>query len=437
MSADLQDGWKLETIGPVSVEIPADWDMVTLNDVSDNSGQYGANESAQEFDKKGFRYIRITDISEDGLLKNGDKQSIPIEGNEKYRLEKGDLLFARTGSVGRSYLYSEDDSDVPCAFAGYLIRYKINENINMEYLKQYTNSIYFNKWVNSIARSTTHANINASEYSGLDIPYPPLPEQRRIADILSTVDEEIQQTNKIIEKATEIRKGVLNDLLSKGINESQLEEVQFGPIERTIPTSWEVVELNDITERLTNGISESQNTEGNGFPVTRIETIANGKVNLSKVGWVDDDPSEYEDYRIRENDILFSHINSLDHVGKAAQYRENEGTLYHGMNLLLLRFDWDLIHPRFAYICITAPYFRKLCRSFAKKAVNQVSLNQSDVGSLPLLLPGYNEQEMIAQRIECIDRKLRLERQQKRYLKDLKRGLMQDILTGKVRVSTD
>jgi len=66
--------------------------------------------------------------------------------------------------------------------------------------------------------------------------------------------------------------------------------------------------------------------------------------------------------------------------------------------------------------------------------VNQVSLNQSDVGKLPLLLPSYYEQEMIAQRIECIDRKLRSETRQKQYLKQLKRGLMQDLLTGKVRV---
>ena len=132
MNANLHDGWKFEKIGPVSVEIPSDWDMVTLNDVSNNSGQYGANESAQEFDKNEFRYIRITDISENGVLKNTDKQSIPIEGNEKYCLEEGDLLFARTGSVGRSYIYSEDDSDVPCAFAGYLIRYKINKKINID-----------------------------------------------------------------------------------------------------------------------------------------------------------------------------------------------------------------------------------------------------------------------------------------------------------------
>ena len=139
------------SIGPVSVEIPTDWDLVSLEDVSENSGEYGANASAEPFDPNEFRYIRITDLTEDGQLKDSGKQSIPIEGNEKYQLEKGDLLFARTGAVGRTYLYSESDSEVPCAFAGYLIRFKLSNNIDHDYLRHYTNSEYFSKWVSSVA----------------------------------------------------------------------------------------------------------------------------------------------------------------------------------------------------------------------------------------------------------------------------------------------
>jgi len=420
-------------LGPKTRTVPVSWDIVQLEDISEvKRGASPRPIGDSKYFGGDVGWVRISDISNTGKYLTETEEYLSNEGvNESVRVYPGQVLLSISASVGKPVILDID----ACIHDGLVAFRNLVESIDRGYL--YYALIDLKPRLLAKGQTGTQSNVNSTLVKRSKIPLPPLHEQHRIADILSTVDESIKQTNDIIEKATEIRKGVLNDLLTKGINKSQLEDVQFGPIERTIPTSWDVVELKDITEKLTNGISESQNTEGNGFPVTRIETIANGKVNLAKVGWVDDDPSEYKDYRIRENDILFSHINSLDHVGKAAQYRDKETTLYHGMNLLLLRFDWDLIHPRFAYICITAPYFRKLCRSFAKKAVNQVSLNQSDVGSLPLLLPGYNEQEMIARRVECIDQKIRIERQQKQYLKDLKRGLMQDLLTGKVRVNTD
>lgn len=248
IETDTEVEFRDASIGPVSVEIPQDWDLPSLDEITENNGQYGANVSAERYDPNQFRYVRITDISEDGELKNDEKRSIPIDGNKKYRLAEGDLLFARTGAVGRSYLYSSDDSNVPCAFAGYLIRFELSEGVCNEYINQFTKSHYFRKWVDSIARSTTHANINATEYASLKIPYPPSAEQHRIAEILSTVDEQIQQTDKIIQETKSLKKGLMQDLLHKGIGHDEFKEMYIGPKRSTLPVDWNVVQLGEIAD---------------------------------------------------------------------------------------------------------------------------------------------------------------------------------------------
>jgi len=421
MKANLQDGWKLETIGPVSVEIPADWDMVTLNDVSDNSGQYGANESAQEFDKKEFRYIRITDISEKGILKNADKQSIPIDGNEKYRLEEGDLLFARTGSVGRSYLYSEDDSDVPCAFAGYLIRYKINSNINTEYLKQYTDSRYFDKWVNSIARSTTHANINASEYSSLDIPYPPLPEQQRIADILSTVDKQIQQTDEIIQETKELKRGLMQDLYVRGTkHDRETQSTRIGEI----PVSWDLAIMDKCAEVISGTHVKSALVSDDDSLTPYITGPSDFTRTGIQVSKYTNSPSSFCEI----GDTLVT-VKGMS-CGKST-FADSAVSI--SRQLKAIRPGTDLDEK---YLFYWIRYKEQLLYVLAE-GTRQLGLSTSDLTTLPIPVPPFEEQEEIGRILSEIDKKISQEIQTKQDLEGLKRGLMQDLLTGKVRVSTD
>lgn len=435
-STDVGEGYKQVQLGPKTVEIPEEWDVVKLDDITTNSGEYGASASAEEFDLNEFRYIRITDISENGNLKDDEKRSIPIEGNEKYKLTEGDLLFARTGAVGRTYLYSDEDTNVPCAFASYLIRFDLLDEISSRFLKHYTNSYYFEAWVESTSRSTTHANINAAEYSTLDIPYPPLSEQRFIAEILSIADTKIQQTKEIIATTEKFRLGLMQDLLFDGINHEFFQEVQAGPKRFSIPEKWDLSNIGEITTRLRNGIAEKQNHEGVGIPVTRIETIADGFVDTDAIGWMDLSPEEYQDFKLEKGDILFSHKNSLEHLGKTGQFWLDK-ELYHGENLLLLRPDRNLVDPQFVYFFLNTRTMRDICESFAKKSVNQVSLNQQEVSSLPVPIPPMEEQKRISSILVQVEEKLQEEKNRKQHLHELKRGLMQDLLTGKVRVNPD
>ena len=172
--------------------IPACWDVVRLGDVC-APPRYGAGASAQPFDPNLPRYVRITDITDDGRLKAEDARSAEPSKVEGYDLKPGDLLFARSGAtVGKTYLYRPKDG--PCVYAGYLIRFRAIAGVAVpEYLDRWTRSPFYRKWVASMLRAGAQPNINAAEYSSLPLALPPLPEQRAIATTLDSVDATIER----------------------------------------------------------------------------------------------------------------------------------------------------------------------------------------------------------------------------------------------------
>jgi len=159
--------------------------------------QYGANEIAINCEVfANTRYIRITDIDELGNLKeNNWKTTQKIE--EKYILEKNDLLFARSGSVGRAYLHNK--VDYPAIFAGYLIRFKLNKKLVIpEYIFYFCHSVIYKLWVDTIQRQAVQSNINSYEYKTLPIVLPKILQQKRIVNHISNIRN---QAKKLLQKA--------------------------------------------------------------------------------------------------------------------------------------------------------------------------------------------------------------------------------------------
>ncbi|KAF0205272.1 MAG: hypothetical protein FD173_1117 [Gallionellaceae bacterium] len=166
--------------------------FVPLKELLISTPQYGANEEAKEANSMNdVRYIRITDIDNLGNLKNiGWKTAGNTE--EQYILNKNDILFARSGSVGRCYIHKKTDQ--PAIFAGYLIRFIVdNVRINPEYLFYYCNSNFYKFWVSAIQRPAVQANINAEEYRALPIPLPPIEKQNEIAAHISHIRAQAKQ----------------------------------------------------------------------------------------------------------------------------------------------------------------------------------------------------------------------------------------------------
>ena len=183
--------------------LPSIYPWVTLNDVVLNYGQYGANESAIDYNIGNVRYIRITDIDELGNLKEIDKKTAEAI-DESYLLSYNDVLFARSGSVGKCYIHK--DVSESAIFAGYLIRFALDKkNIDPDYLFCFCNSKLYTLWVEIIQRPAVQANINAQEFRKMRIPLPSLDKQREIASHIFTIRQQAkalqEEGKKILEQA--------------------------------------------------------------------------------------------------------------------------------------------------------------------------------------------------------------------------------------------
>jgi len=150
------------------------------------SAQYGANETAQAYKTdKDIRYIRITDIDEIGILKNNNMKTADTI-QEQYMLNYNDILFARSGSVGRCYIHKNIEKKA--IFAGYLIRFILDETIvNLDYFFFYCHSSIYKYWVSAIERPAVQSNINLEEYKSLKIPLPPIKKQNEIATHITSI----------------------------------------------------------------------------------------------------------------------------------------------------------------------------------------------------------------------------------------------------------
>ena len=198
--------------------IPAHWEVRRLKHLLVEPLKYGANEPAQYTDSNLPRYIRITDIREDGTLRDDSFRSIPEEIAEHYLLAVGDILFARSGAtVGKTFQYKA--SWGRAAYAGYLIRARLNPNtVKSDFVEYFTQSQGYRHWLSGIFIQSTIQNVNAERYSNLILPLPPLPEQTAIVEHLdnatANIDAAITRARRQIDLLREYRTRLIADVVT-------------------------------------------------------------------------------------------------------------------------------------------------------------------------------------------------------------------------------
>lgn len=196
--------------------IPEKWEIIQLKHLLSAPLQYGANESAESDDKSYPRYIRITDIAEDGSLREETFKSLSWEKARDYMLQKGDILFARSGAtVGKTYIFNED---YDACFAGYLIKARCNATLLPKFLYYYTLSNSYENWKNSVFIQATIQNIGADKYSILPTPVPPIEMQSKIVSHLDMIADSIgviiENTKAQVEDLKSYKSALILDAIS-------------------------------------------------------------------------------------------------------------------------------------------------------------------------------------------------------------------------------
>jgi type I restriction enzyme S subunit len=223
--------------------------------------------------------------------------------------------------------------------------------------------------------------------AGLTIPLPPLPEQRRIAEILDKADELRAKRRAGLAQLDTLTQSIFLDMFGNPATNSK---------------GWPLTTLGDALIAIRNGTNAEQREESNGWPITRIETISDGTINPERVRWISPDESLVENFQLEPGDILFSHINSVEHIGKTALYSGTPTTLIHGINLLRLRPKLESVDPVWLLHLLKNDFVRTHFRTRCKRAVNQASLNQPDIRSVRIFLPPLSLQHTFARRVSSL-----------------------------------
>ena len=208
----------LREILPLGQNLPSGWKWVKLGEIIKGKPQYGSGARRVFYDGT-VRYVRITDISDSGELKYDEVVSPSVVEPDLF-LEPDDLLIARTGSVGRTYIHK----DLPSVhqYAGYLIRFRIDPGKAIpQYAYQVTKSDYWKEWIIDSSKTGTLTNINAKQYSSFQLPLPPLPEQCRLVS-------KLERENTAAGRAEALARQQLADI--KAIPAALLREVFAGAV---------------------------------------------------------------------------------------------------------------------------------------------------------------------------------------------------------------
>lgn len=167
--------------------------------------------------------------------------------------------------------------------------------------------------------------------------------------------------------------------------------------------NWHFSNIGSVTKRIRNGLNIKQSNRFLGLPITRIETISNQVIDPDRIGFGDIQDGQKSDWYLQAGEILFSHINSEERIGNCALYEGEPYPLIHGMNLLSLTPDGNLILAKFLLYYIRSSEFRQSLRPIIKRAVNQASVSIGNLKDLPVPLPPLSEQHRIVEILDQAD----------------------------------
>ena len=383
--------------------LPKDWDMVNLSQVF----------------KLASGTSRPKDISET----RSEKMPYPIYGGngilgytDQFVIDKEAIVIGRVGeycgSIHRAPRFSWI-SDNALYASEILI-----DNINLDFLIYELTFINLNQFKKISGQPLmTQTIINS-----IKIPLPPLPEQRCIAEVLGTVDNAIQKVGGAIESTERLTKGLMQRLLTKGIGHERFKESELG----RVPEEWEVVRLGDVC----NQKSEITMPSGKGEnKFVGLEHINPGEIKIHTYQ-LDTDVKSSK-FRFRRGEILYGKLRPYLDKAVIADF---EGICSTDL-LVLTNIDNKALAEFLIYLIHSNKFIQN--SNSATSGTNHPRTSWKEISKFKFGLPPLPEQRRIAKILSAVDRKLELERRRKEKLERVKKGLMNELLTGRKRVKVE
>lgn len=290
-----------------------------------------------------------------------------------------------------------------------------------------------------LEQGTTFTEINQRDIKRLKINIPQdLEERKSIANILSKVDEAIEATENNLKVVEIFKKSLVQSLFTGKLkhdgtwrveNDFYIDE-KFGKV----PKEWEFIKLKDMIDLYQYGLNISSSDDGS-IPIFRMNNIINGIMVDSPMTYIKLSAEEFQKYKLKKNDILFNRTNSLDLVGKIGIFKL-EGDYAFASYLIRIRAN-NNNSPDYINYYFNSYKGQVSLRSKATLAVSQANINAKSLINTFLPRPPKEEQEEIVKLIKNVDIVSNIKSNKVQNLKTLKKSLMQNLLTGKVRVNVE
>lgn len=416
----------------LSLQIPSDWDFASLNDIikNQNSGFHNRLERSEN----GDNIVGMVDLYDYQSIDGQEflRAKFPFKEKNQYELKDGDLLYVEISlvreGVGKTIYVTKKGAGT--YFAGNTRRFSVNGKCDPVFLYYVLNLTPFRNSLINRSYTTALTGITVKDYFKTRIPLPDISEQQKISLLLTNVNTMIDLYDKTIGSTQKLKQGLMQTLLTKGIGHKKFKKVKwlFGK-KIEIPEEWKIIELDQLVQ-IRYGLSQPPKLSEEGVKMIRATDIKSGKIIKDKpIKILIDSNMQHKFIFLHSGDIIV--VRSGVFTGDVALITpEYEGSIM-GYDIVLSPKNKFNSHYLLEYLL--SPFVQNYFQSLSARSA-QPHLNAEQIGSTLTIIPTLNEQNNIAEIFENIDSKISYLEFKKTHLEILKKGLMQNLLTGKMRV---
>ncbi|EHA1082303.1 restriction endonuclease subunit S [Photobacterium damselae] len=425
-------------------DIPLNWSVCRLKQMLSSPMSYGANEAAERAITSEPRYIRITDMNNDGSLKNDTFRSLPWDVANQYLLKDLDILLARSGAtVGKSFIYRKDFGN--CCYAGYLIKASCDSaKLNPEYAFWFFQSAQYWQYISSSQIQATIQNVSAEKYGEMYLPLPSsINEQNQIAAFLdhetAKIDTLIEKQQKLIELLKEKRQAVISHAVTKGLNPDAPMKDSGVEWLGEVPEHWEVSRLGFHATKIGSGKTPKGGAEiyqDSGVLFLRSQNVYDDGLRIAKSESVYINESIHHEMAgtsVLDGDVLLNITGGS--IGRSCLVPTNFPDANVNQHVCILRFPTSI--REFISFVMKSNSIKEQIDAF-QTGGNREGLNFEQIAKLKFTLPPLNEVNSIIEYIKSITITFNtLEEQAQQAIKlmqERRTALISAAVTGKIDV---
>jgi len=418
-------------------KLPEGWDVKKIDDLFKvETGTTPSTKEPSYWDGGNINWFTPMDLSklnEEVLIEESERK-ITRKALEECNLSlmpKGSIIISTRAPVGYvAVLKQEGTFNQGC-------KGLIPKSVEKVHTLFYTYYLLRQKQkLENLSGGSTFKELSKTMLENLEVPCPPFEEQKMVVEVFSYVDLAIKKVDEAIARAERLKKGLMQQLLTKGIGHTDFRKVEIAFKEHTIPVSWQVknlLETSVIKGRIGwHGLKAEEYLENGEYYLVRGTEFEDGRILWDKCVYVSKERYEQDpNIQLKEGDILVTKDGS---IGKVAFVDKLPKKATLGTGVFVIRPIRNAYLPTYMFYVMQSEFFERFINVL--KAGSTLShLFQKDFERFEFPLPPLSEQQKIAETLSTVDDILRLKKKKKEKLVRMKRRLMDLLLTGRVRVS--